>query len=573
MKTLFRKIYRILIVQLLVFTCISMQARSAHQEAVYLQTDRKTYIAGESVYYKMYVLDVPSKKRSHISKIGYIELRAPKSDPALKIRVQVDAGLANGCFLLPDTLPSGIYQVVAFTSFMRNQGEQSFFQGNLVIVDRFDKKMDFKDLQSGKQDSSANHQADLLPWIRTDKSVYAPREKVVLSLSNNTNQIANVAVSVYEEPGVAATEKSIIETLKGWTVEPLLTDYLPESKAKILRGRVIDAKTRKSVQSATVLLSCPDIVPNLQYATTNMDGLFQMSLDDYYNSKELFLTLKDIPAGTNWKIEVEDNFNLSDKWEPERMSNKVPPDSFLLKSQDIVSINRSFKLEDGILRDTLVKKEPEGPQLYHIPVKSIYTSDFIPLNDFREIALEILPTVIISKRDNTYKARLVSFLGSADADKDPAIFLDGVYIDDINKIMGLGSDRIHKIDVIQTERAFGDLVFYGVISIISKSNEIVKTKPASNSLRIKNDRTNICKNFEAVNPNSIKERHTPFFRQLLYWNPNLELKGNQPTDLEFYTSDNLGNFTIKMEGITENGLPVSSSFSFQVQNTDNTTAK
>jgi len=550
-----------------------MQARSAHQEAVYLQTDRKTYIAGESVYYKMYVLDVPSKKRSHISKIGYIELRAPKSDPALKIRVQVDAGLANGCFLLPDTLPSGIYQVVAFTSFMRNQGEQSFFQGNLVIVDRFDKKMDFKDLQSGKQDSSANHQADLLPWIRTDKSVYAPREKVVLSLSNNTNQIANVAVSVYEEPGVAATEKSIIETLKGWTVEPLLTDYLPESKAKILRGRVIDAKTRKSVQSATVLLSCPDIVPNLQYATTNMDGLFQMSLDDYYNSKELFLTLKDIPAGTNWKIEVEDNFNLSDKWEPERMSNKVPPDSFLLKSQDIVSINRSFKLEDGILRDTLVKKEPEGPQLYHIPVKSIYTSDFIPLNDFREIALEILPTVIISKRDNTYKARLVSFLGSADADKDPAIFLDGVYIDDINKIMGLGSDRIHKIDVIQTERAFGDLVFYGVISIISKSNEIVKTKPASNSLRIKNDRTNICKNFEAVNPNSIKERHTPFFRQLLYWNPNLELKGNQPTDLEFYTSDNLGNFTIKMEGITENGLPVSSSFSFQVQNTDNTTAK
>lgn len=139
--------------------------------------------------------------------------------------------------------------------------------------------------------------------------------------------------------------------------------------------------------------------------------------------------------------------------------------------------------------------------------------------------------------------------------------------------MGLGSDRIHNIDVIQTERAFGDLVFYGVISIISKSNEIVKTKPASNSLRIKNDRTNICKNFEAVNPNSIKERHTPFFRQLLYWNPNLELKGNQPTDLEFYTSDNLGNFTIKMEGITENGLPVSSSFSFQVQNTDNTTAK
>jgi len=572
MRTLLKKTYFILIVQLLMLMCFTMQAKSAVQEAVYLQTDRMTYIAGESVYYKMYVLDAASKKRSDLSKIGYIELRAPKSDPTLKIRVKVDAGIASGCFLLPDTLSSGNYQVVAFTSFMRNQGEQSFFQSNMVIVDRFDKTLDFKNIKSSPKDTNVCHQADSLPWITTVKKVYAPREKVVVSLGK-TNYKANVAVSVYEESGGTSTDKSIVETLNGWSAKPLLTDYLPESRWEILRGRVVDAKTRKNIQTATVLLSCPDIVPNLQYATTNANGMFQMSLDTYYDGKELFFTLKDMPAGSNWKIEIEDNFNLSDKWEPELMTDKVLTDSFLLKSQDIVSINRSYELEEGVYEDSLSKKGPICPQLFRCPVKSIYTSDFIPLNDFREIAVEILPTVSISKHDDTYKARLVSFMGNEYADKEPAIFLDGVYVDDINKIMDLGSDRILKIDVIQTERAFGDLVFYGVISIISISNEIVKTKPASNSLRIKNDHSNISKSFVAINPISKKDKHTPFFSQLLYWNPNLELMRSDHTEFEFFTSDNIGNYTIKVEGILDDGTPVSSSSCIKVITPENILVK
>jgi len=549
-----------------------MQARSAVQEAVYLQTDRMTYIAGESVYYKMYVLDAATKKRSDLSKMGYIELRAPKSDPTLKIRVKVDAGIASGCFVLPDTLSSGLFQVVAFTSFMRNQGEQSFYQSNLVIVDRFDKKMDFKNIKSGKKDTSSCHQADSLPWIVTDKKVYAPREKVVVSLGK-THCKANVSVSVYELSGDTSTEKSVVETLNGWSVNQLLKGYLPESRSKILRGRVIDAKTRKNIQTATVLLSCPDIVPNLQYATTNANGLFQMSLGAYYDGKELFFTLKDVPEGTSWKIEMDDNFNLSEKWEPELVSEKHLTDTFLLKSQDIVSINKSYKTEVDAIEDSLITKEPICPQLFRCPVKSIYTSDFIPLNDFREIAVEILPTVSISKHDETYKARLVSFLGNEYADKEPAIFLDGVYVDDINKIMGLGSDKILKIDVIETERTFGDLVFYGVISIITKSNEILKTKPTSSSLRIKNDLTNSSKSFVAINPNTIKDMHTPFFRQLLYWNPNLELKGSDQTNLEFYTSDNIGNYTLKVVGISEDGTPVNYSSCIQVITPENVLVK
>lgn len=576
MKSLFKKTYFILAVPLVAFFCCNMNVHASDQETVYLQTDRTTYITGESVFYKLYVLDAVTKKRSDISKIGYIELRAPKSEPALKIRVKVDAGIASGSILLPDTLPSGIYQFVAFTSLMKNFGEQHFFHKQIVIANRFDKELDFKNIKSNSKDSSLCHGADSSHWIKTDKQVYGPREKVIFSLGK-TNSKANVAVSVFDDPQIATENKSMVETLKGLsyspTDKPFSTDYLPESRAKIVRGRVIDSATQKYVQAATVLLSCPDTVANLKYATTNANGMFQMSLSDYYNGKELFFTIKDMPDDQKWKIEIEDNFILSDKWEPELYSDNGPSKEYITKSQDFVYINKSYKLDNNINEELLSENKLICPLLYRCTVNPIYPSDFVSLKDFPEISVEILPKVRISKHNGKYHARIVNSEVSLYDDKEPVIFLDGVYIDDINKIIDLGSERIKKIEVIESERAFGDLVFYGIISIISKTNEIISTVPASNSLRIKNDKINIGKSFVSVNPNSIKDKNIPYFKQLLYWNPDIELKERSTTDFEFFTSDNTANYIIKVEGIAEDGTPISASSCIQVNNPINATDK
>ncbi|MCK9312233.1 MAG: hypothetical protein M0P26_08150, partial [Bacteroidales bacterium] len=64
--TIFKRIFFILSVALF---CFNMNAKAAGQEAVYLQTDRTTYVAGESVFYKMYVFDSVTKKSSDLSKV------------------------------------------------------------------------------------------------------------------------------------------------------------------------------------------------------------------------------------------------------------------------------------------------------------------------------------------------------------------------------------------------------------------------------------------------------------------------------------------------------------------------
>lgn len=572
-----KKTYILIFIQILVLCCPCLGAQTIGQEVACLQTDRTSYIAGEPVFYKLNVLNADTKRPSDISTVGYVLVRAANSAPSLKLRVKINSGVAAGSFDLPDTLSTGVYQIIAYTSAMKNFGEQNFSHKEIVVANRFDKELNFKTLNPISADTDVAKPANVLPEIKTDKGVYALREKVIVSLGK-TNFRGNVVVTVFEEPKIVLPEKSVAEILNTSLVGPidnkqLTNNYLPEKKGKILRGRVIDVATKKTIQSAMVLLSCVDSVPNLQYASTNSNGLFQLLLSDYYNGKELFLSIKNVPDNQHWKIEIEDEFALSGKWSPSLTLDNNSYKEFVAKSQNIVYVNKSYQLNNDAIENPMSEKKSVCPQVYHCPVKTVLPSDFVPLDDFREIAVEILPSVRIYKDNGKYRAQVFNDLQQTFFYTSPVIFLDGVFVDDIDKIIGLGSEQIKKIDIINAERAFGDLVFQGVISITTKSNEIENTKPASYSLRLKNDKVNRGRNFVAVNPNLNQNKNIPYFKQLLYWNPNIELNGIDSTNFEFYTSDNAANFIIKAEGILENGMPICSTSRIQVDNQIKATEK
>jgi hypothetical protein len=564
----------IFVLQLIFWSCCSFGMQAANQEMVYLQTDRTVYVSGETVFFKWYVLDAATKKYSDISSIGYMELRSPQSDPVLKIRVPVEKGIASGSIVLPDSLHSGVYQIVAFTGLMRNRDESHYFHQEVLIANRFDKELDFESIKHDSRNKNICCRTDSLLSIKTRKKEYAPREKVVVSM--NLGKVAsgtNVAVSVYEEPPFPFTNPTVWEAIDSDTPAPTenaaVINYLPETKTKILRGRVVDANTKKRIQNALVFLSRPDTVANLQYATTDSEGQFLMPLSRYYDGKELFFTIKDMPTDQNWKIEIEDNFQLSEKWNPEFCTVKEYSKEYLTKCQDIAYVNATY--DQKYRTENQTSHKLICPQVYHCPAKMVYPSEFVALDSFPEIAVEILPSVRVFKQEGKYHARTVSKLQEYYGYNETVLFLDGVYIDDINKIIPLTSERIRKIEVLDNKRAFGDLAFYGIVSIQSTSNEIRTTVPAPQSLRLKNDSNTVGNNFIVINPNSAPFLQTPFFKQLLYWNPTLTLRQNETTDVEFYTSDHTATFTIKAEGISPDGIPVSASARIQVIDSQNAT--
>jgi hypothetical protein len=552
-----------------------LHAQTNDREVAYLQTDRTSYISGEKIYYKLYLLDQASKKRSDISTVGYILLRSAGSNPCLKLRVKINDGLSSGSILLPDTLTSGAYQLVAYSGIMRNTGEQCFFHKEITIANRFDKELDFKIPLSTLTETSLTENQVSGFNIKTDKNVYHVCEKVLVSLSKLKSK-ANVAISVFEDPEITTPDKSITETLQEFTLakpdKEATSSYIPENIGKILRGRVIDSSTGKYVKSATVLLSCIDTIPNLEYALSDSNGLFQLLLTDYYEGKELFLTIKDSPENQHWKIVIEDEFAQHTKWNPVLNYGINKSKEFIEKSQNIVYINKCYRFLTDTTDNSYKNINIICPRVYNCPVTKVFPSEFVPLNDFQEIAVELLPFVSVNKEKGIYHVHVTS-TSTENLKYNAAVFLDGVFVDDMNKIAILGSEQIKKIEFLDTERTFGDLVFQGIVSIISKLNEIQNTIPASYSLRIKNDKVYKTDRYVSVNSTIIQNKNIPLYKQLLYWNPDVEINGTDSTEFEFYTSDNIANYIIKVEGISDDGIPISLSSRFQVNNSINSNDK
>lgn len=107
---------------------------SYKQEKIYLHIDRPSYWANEDLWFKAYL------KNSLKTEFNlYVELLNEKGIVIYKNTCWAQNGLAYGDIHLADTLSSGMYQVRAYTEWMRNFNEQWFFRRDLLIWNLRDK--------------------------------------------------------------------------------------------------------------------------------------------------------------------------------------------------------------------------------------------------------------------------------------------------------------------------------------------------------------------------------------------------------------------------------------------------
>lgn len=141
-----------------------------------------------------------------------------------------------------------------------------------------------------------------------------------------------------------------------------------------------------------------------------------------------------------------------------------------------------------------------------------------------------------------------------------AFFLDGVRVNNIASL-SIDPNRILAIDVIKGLYAatlFGSDTNGGVISLITKDPGAVngaKTKKAKGTINIKHPGYYKARDF--YTPSYAKksiDTERPDLRTTIFWNSDLRFS-NKPNKLKFFTGDRTGNFIIKVEGITSEGIP------------------
>ncbi|MCC9138140.1 TonB-dependent receptor plug domain-containing protein [Pontibacter silvestris] len=96
-------------------------------EKVYVQTDKPYYAPGQAIWLKGYVVDAATLRPSAKSSVLYVDLLDADNKPVHRLTLKAANGKAIGDMILPDSLPEGTYRLSAYTQWMRNFGESSFF--------------------------------------------------------------------------------------------------------------------------------------------------------------------------------------------------------------------------------------------------------------------------------------------------------------------------------------------------------------------------------------------------------------------------------------------------------------
>jgi hypothetical protein len=519
---------------------------NVYSENVTLTTDRDVYIAGEWLYFNLFLVTSPSSGYLNNSKNAYLVLRNIRNEHISDNTVEIKGPSSFGCIFLPDTLATGLYQIVAYTNFMRNYGEDTYFTKSIVIANRFDSHFEFFDNYSDTSDSAkfspmpdTTNSALLL-----NKTSYKQREKVRFGIKlSDGSKDALVTVVVRPVSPIAFVENNTKNDSHDLVTKKFT--YLPEVNGEIIQGRVLD-ENNNPISKLAVYLSTPDSIVNLLYSITDKNGIFRFLLNPYYDGKQLYIKVMDVQKAI---IELDEKFDLKKQFQPPSLKMQGDFKTSLTRLQKIVSVQKAysqyFKIDIPTIDDPGYR-----PLVFSKPKSSIYPSDYIYLPDFMEISRELLPFLKTRLKNQEYTAEIYDSANYVYV--KPFIFLDGVLIDNIKPIINLDTKGIYKIETIPNARFLGEIYLPSVLSVFSTKNELKNVKWVLPTITILNTFKLPYSTYSSNNISS-SDLYTPDLRQLLYWNPSLNISSTEEKSVEFTTSDCTGNYKVEISGITSDG--------------------
>ncbi len=106
-------------------------------EKVHVHTDRDIYLAGDMIFFKLYISTGKQGRTTGHSRVAYISVNSSDGKPLETMEITADSRSAHGGILLADTLRTGIYILSAWTNRMLIEGEPPY-RKQFVSINRFD---------------------------------------------------------------------------------------------------------------------------------------------------------------------------------------------------------------------------------------------------------------------------------------------------------------------------------------------------------------------------------------------------------------------------------------------------
>jgi TonB-dependent SusC/RagA subfamily outer membrane receptor len=210
------------------------------QEKVYLHLDKQTYITGENIWFKVYFLDATTHKTSTHSNILIVELINSFGKTLMTRLLKLNEGYAMGDFKIYDTVPSGLYEIRAYTSWMRNFGDDYFFKRQIEIVNpEFSRQLYRDDKLANKRLKNKSirksEKLDVQFFPEGGDLVAGLESRVAFKAVNELGQGVDIKGEIHNKKGDLITEfQSFYQGMGAFFIKPVEGE---KYYAKILLGK------------------------------------------------------------------------------------------------------------------------------------------------------------------------------------------------------------------------------------------------------------------------------------------------------------------------------------------------
>jgi len=194
-------------------------------EKIYLHQDRTHYVAGETVWFKVYQSSTEQKVKSGIV---YVELINGNNEQVVETKWPLFNGTAFGQIELPDTLVMGVYQIRAYTHWMQNFYPNGYFTREIMISSLY--------TSPGEIEGGFRVEKNILHAALCFTPV--PKEKITYSLMLNGEKTKKyllepdeegevlLEINLPEEMVFEGPQHFVVETAKGSRMFPI--PFTPE---------------------------------------------------------------------------------------------------------------------------------------------------------------------------------------------------------------------------------------------------------------------------------------------------------------------------------------------------------
>jgi hypothetical protein len=533
---------------------------SDFSERICLFTDRNIYTAGEKLLFSAFISGSPSSWEYDWSRVMYLELISSNGNPVVQSKHPLSGFKADGSMQLPENLFTGNYYLKAYTRWMRNFSASGYTWVQVKVINPFQAGIENAAESAGVKDEidfiapGRNLRKNAI-ICQTDKTIYYRRDKVVLDLTIPPEQYdlpeyycvtvirPGATDTLHYGPDIPSPDKNIRNY-------PL--NFIPDIRGLSLSGRIVDKSTGLGVRQVHVRLSVLGENSDYSSCMTHHDGSFIFALQPYHGTTDMYITaesredismeiLVDKEYANDNPVSFGQSFRLSKK-------EKETAAELMLHYQ----IEKAYR-ED--IRDTSTGTDSRiRSYFYGQPSNTIYIDDYIELPTIGEVIFELVPDVSVIKRSGLYYLRSGGYIIDLEVYR-PLIFIDNIPVADVGRMLNMSPERIERIDVVDRIYAKGNMLFGGIMNLVSRKGDMAGIDLPENSYFFDYDgfaQTDAMASSGMMNQDT--DSRVPDVRNCLYWNPAVKIIPGSHTKLEFYTSDKSGNYTIVIRGVTREGI-------------------